>query len=541
MLVTTLWHYPAAQLCLALLLTTVQGQVVRNYCRRAGVFRLNGQDQRATTGVISTKKVPSLMLCNNFCLTVSNCASINFEYQTTSATGHSCELVGESSPSDEEEGVFETRVGWNHYKPIAEIASICKIDSCPVGYRCEETCQQQKGFKCVYINYCLSSPCENGATCIDVVNNFTCTCAVGYEGAYCEKDIDHCLSSPCKNGATCNDGVGSFTCLCTQGYEGTLCDKVQACTSECTSPVCSNLGAGVKFTTEGRTGRVGNVLSYTIPSNGDYQIKAAGAKGGTHNTTEGNYPGTFCGGNGATMQGVFSLTAGTVLKIVVGHRGGDSVEISGGQLTTSTAASLGKSIEDHAGTGGGGGSFVYTSENVLLVAAGGGGGGTAGWNGVAGSNKTNGTRSVGKTEDQRGTGGQDGKAGQCCAAGSYPGGTGAGWIEQGLPRASADHGERGGSRAQNWIGGHAGTMNSGNNGGPAPGAVGGFGGGGGGSEDNGASGGGGGYSGGGSGTHSNQAGGGGGSFCNSTIGSTCVGVTGGNGNHYGYVTVYKLP
>nr|XP_058943760.1 keratin, type I cytoskeletal 10-like [Pocillopora verrucosa] len=59
--------------------------------------------------------------------------------------------------------------------------------------------------------------------------------------------------------------------------------------------------------------------------------------------------------------------------------------------------------------------------------------------------------------------------------------------------------------------GQGGDMNSGNNGGPAPGAVSGFGGGGSGSEDNGASGRNGGYSGGGNGTHAKQGGGGGGS------------------------------
>ena len=87
------------------------------------------------------------------------------------------------------------------------------------------------------------------------------------------------------------------------------------------------------------------------------------------------------------------------------------------------------------------------------------------------------------------------------------GGGGAGWFGQGCTRLSSSHGERGGSRSQAWIGGRAGGMNSGNNEGPAPGAVGGFGGGGGGSEDNGASGGGGGYSGGGSGNREKQAGG----------------------------------
>lgn len=240
------------------------------------------------------------------------------------------------------------------------------------------------------------------------------------------------------------------------------------------------------------------------------------------------------------MQGIFSLTTGTELKIVVGHRGGNSVEIKDGQVTNATAESLGKSIADNAGTGGGGGSFVYTSANVLLIAAGGGGGATAGWNGVDGSSNTNGTDSVGKNEEQKGRGGANGQPGQCCSTGSYPGGTGGGWLGQGVARTSSSHGERGGSRGQNWVGGNAGSMNAGNNGGPAPGAVGGFGGGGGGSEDNGASGAGGGYSGGGSGTHSNQAGGGGGSFCNTALGTSCSGVSGGNMNHYGYVTIFKL-
>ena len=133
------------------------------------------------------------------------------------------------------------------------------------------------------------------------------------------------------------------------------------------------LGSGTAFTTQGRTGRVGVVQTYSIPSTKYYIIKAAGAKGGTHITNYGSYPGTFCGGRGAIKQGKFHLSAGTVLNIVVGHRGGNSVEVKGGQSTTRTAASLGLSIEDNAGTGGGGGSFVYTSDNVLLVAAGGGG------------------------------------------------------------------------------------------------------------------------------------------------------------------------
>ena len=180
------------------------------------------------------------------------------------------------------------------------------------------------------------------------------------------------------------------------------------------------------------------------------------------------------------MEGVFKLIEGTLLKIVVGQGGGNSVEVKGGQITTKTAAEFGVSIEDNAGTGGGGGSFVYTTSNELLIAAGGGGGASGGFNGVDGQTGTSGTSSVGKDPSKVGKGGSDGQPGECnTVPSSYHGGVGAGWINQGCAKKGLHDGERGGSRAQDWLGGQAGSMNRGNNGGPAPGAVGGFGGGGG--------------------------------------------------------------
>ena len=275
-----------------------------------------------------------------------------------------------------------------------------------------------------------------------------------------------------------------------------------------------------------------------VPITARYLIKTWGARGGTHSCNYGNNPGTYNGGKGAYIEGKFQLTKGTVLNIVVGQRGGNSVEVKGGQNTTQTAAQLGLSVEDNAGTGGGGGSFVYTSNNVLLLAAGGGGGASSGDNGVHGQVGTGGTSSVGSLSSRVRKGGSGGQPGQCnTVGGNYHGGVGAGWYAQGCARAGTPHGERGGSRAQGWTGGRAGNMNSGYNGGPTPGAVGRFGGGGGGSEDNGASGGGGGYSGGGSGTHSEQAGGGGGSYCS---GQGCSGVTGGNYNDAGLVRIIEV-
>ena len=292
------------------------------------------------------------------------------------------------------------------------------------------------------------------------------------------------------------------------------------------------------FTTNGHKGRLGDIQQFTVPTTAHYLIKAWGARGGTHSTNYGEYPGTYYGGKGAFKKGIFRLNKGTVLNIVVGQRGGDSVEVKGGQPTSRTAAELGLSVEDSAGTGGGGGSFVYTSFNSLLLAAGGGGGASAGYNGVDGQAGTSGTSSVGKDSSYVRKGGSGGQPGECYTKdASYHGGVGAGWTGQGCARKGSEHGERGGSRAQGWVGGRAGGMNSGHNGGPPPGAVGGFGGGGGGSEDNGASGGGGGYSGGGSGTAYKQAGGGGGSYC---IGSSCSGATGGNLKDDGFVRIIAL-
>jgi len=47
----------------------------------------------------------------------------------------------------------------------------------------------QKGLSCLFcvdINECVSTPCQNGGTCADGINGYTCTCANGWEGAQCQ-------------------------------------------------------------------------------------------------------------------------------------------------------------------------------------------------------------------------------------------------------------------------------------------------------------------------------------------------------------------
>jgi hypothetical protein len=81
------------------------------------------------------------------------------------------------------------------------------------------------------------------------------------------------------------------------------------------------------------------IISWTVPATGTYRFEVWGARGGG---------GGYSGGYGARMRGDFALTAGSVIKILIGQTGGNSYG------------------------GGGGGTFVATDANVPLIVAGGG-------------------------------------------------------------------------------------------------------------------------------------------------------------------------
>ena len=189
----------------------------------------------------------------------------------------------------------------------------------------------------------------------------------------------------------------------------------------------------------------GGVWSWTPPGTGNYKIECWGAQGGRS-----NYYGP-AGGLGVYATGTVNIQGGTVLKIVVGQKGGSN----------------------GYDCGGGGGTYVCEDDNTPLVIAGGGGGGSA--SGMNGPGPQNGTTSETGGSTAYGPGGSNGAGGggNNGAAGGGGGTTGNGngsWGGQGLSAGS-----QGGS----------GTS----------GGSGGFGGGGGGGQTNGA-GGGGGYGGG---------------------------------------------
>ncbi len=260
----------------------------------------------------------------------------------------------------------------------------------------------------------------------------------------------------------------------------------------------STYGSGVVTVTNG-------IQTWVVPQTGNYQITAAGARGGP-----GQYG--FTGGNGGVIQGTFALTQGDVIQLLAGQMGIQSTGTS-----------------QYAGGGGGGGSYVVRNGSLLIAGGGGGGasGRTSGPNGGAAQSGNSGGSAVPHTSEPSvaqsagGSGGNGGNAGTGNI--NVDGAGGAGYTGNG-------NGSTGGI---SFINGGAGGNGDGK---------GGFGGGG----SSGLSGsgyhggGGGGYSGGGGGSNSGsanfgQGGGGGGSFntgSNTSFSATNTGQ--------GYITITRI-
>ena len=166
--------------------------------------------------------------------------------------------------------------------------------------------------------------------------------------------------------------------------------------------------------------------TFTVPAGASLlSIKAIGASGGRHNSTN--------GGRGGRISGDLIVTPGMVLTMLVGRQGQSTI---GGS---------------HRGAGGGGGTFLYVGDvgyagfsTPLLVAGGGGGaGGALGGNGTGGGLLHGGNGQGGAGSCGAGGGGILGNGG----AGSLSSTGGRAAVNQGSGGAGACDGGYGGGGA----------------------------------------------------------------------------------------------
>ena len=52
----------------------------------------------------------------------------------------------------------------------------------------------------------------------DLFDDYFCLCDRGYFGQNCDWEINECAPGPCQNGATCVDLVADYRCDCLQDY-----------------------------------------------------------------------------------------------------------------------------------------------------------------------------------------------------------------------------------------------------------------------------------------------------------------------------------
>ncbi|XP_078616426.1 ZP domain-containing protein-like isoform X2 [Branchiostoma floridae x Branchiostoma japonicum] len=138
--------------------------------------------------------------------------------------------------------------GMHNCNPVGEnagaVCSNCASASCNSNGACVTspspgpgnfTCSCAVGWTgefCQDVDECELEACRNGATCTNTGGGYTCSCPVGFSGINCQTNL--CDPSPCQHDGVCVPKSQGFRCVCQQGWEGTHCGTASGVVTTCT-------------------------------------------------------------------------------------------------------------------------------------------------------------------------------------------------------------------------------------------------------------------------------------------------------------------
>lgn len=194
-------------------------------CARAG---MDGRARRAICRTATATGIPARMEASARTWAIHTSANARLVGKAPRATSVSAANRMRMQP---EEGL---NVTFSHFLSIFPAkSSACKSSPCQNGATCLNTgdyysCICKEGFEgphCQHdVDDCSPQPCLNGGRCVDGVNWFLCECAPGFAGPDCRINVNECASGPCAYGATCVDAIGEFKCKCPPGRIGARCE-----------------------------------------------------------------------------------------------------------------------------------------------------------------------------------------------------------------------------------------------------------------------------------------------------------------------------
>ncbi|XP_033625699.1 fibropellin-1-like [Asterias rubens] len=175
------------------------------------------------------------------------------------------------------EYLFEDTVGKTTrcvFNVVVTVQGPCASAQCFNGGFCRVTgttftCQCATGFTGQFcqttVSQCANVQCLNQGTCQDLGTTFICQCLTGFTGQFCQTTTSQCANVQCLNQGTCQDLGTTFICQCLTGFTGQFC---QTTTSPCDSVTCFNGGAcvvsGTSFTCQCATGFTGTFCQTAV-------------------------------------------------------------------------------------------------------------------------------------------------------------------------------------------------------------------------------------------------------------------------------------